>query len=121
MKKQNKKSRSTETSRRRFIAYFSSIGLGTTLVPGILWGRMQETGAQTKYSYSRGQSISPAFEGWWQNDDESFTLFFGYMNTNWEQELDVPVVTWTLDELSDLDDLSCLAPGRSGGGDDVYA
>ena len=36
------------------------------------------------------------------------------------EELDVPVVTWTLDELSDLDDLSCLAPGRSGG-DDVYA
>src|SRR5215510_12832194 len=47
MKKQNKTSRSVEESRRRFIAYFSSIGLGTTLVPGILWGRMQETGAQT--------------------------------------------------------------------------
>src|SRR5262245_57074635 len=47
MKKQNKKSRRVEESRRRFIAYFSSIGLGTTLVPGILWGKMQETGAQT--------------------------------------------------------------------------
>src|SRR5262245_39076702 len=47
MKKRNKKSRSVEDSRRRFITYFSSIGLGTTLVPGILWGRMQETGAQT--------------------------------------------------------------------------
>jgi len=47
MKKQNRKSRSIQESRRRFIAYFSSIGLGATLVPGILWGRMQETGAQT--------------------------------------------------------------------------
>ncbi len=47
MKKQNKKSRRIQESRRRFIAYFSSIGLGTTLVPGILWGKMQETGAQT--------------------------------------------------------------------------
>jgi hypothetical protein len=51
----------------------------------------QETSAQTKYSYSRGQSISPAYEGWWQNDDESFTMFFGYMNSNWEEEFDVPV------------------------------
>ena len=51
----------------------------------------QETSAQTRYSYSKGQSISPAFEGWWQNDDGSFTMFFGYMNSNWEEEFDVPV------------------------------
>ena len=61
----------------------------------------QETSAQTKYSYSRGQSISPAYEGWWQNDDDSFTMFFGYMNSNWEEEFDLPVgpgmsvVPWT--------------------------
>jgi len=35
----------TET-RRRFMAHFTSIGLGTTLVPGILWARMQDAGAQ---------------------------------------------------------------------------
>src|SRR5215831_14660222 len=35
-----------EESRRRFMAYFSSVGLSTTLVPGILWGRMQDAGAQ---------------------------------------------------------------------------
>jgi hypothetical protein len=50
-----------------------------------------ESGAQTRYSYSRGQSISPAYEGWWPNDDGSFTMFFGYMNSNWEEEFDVPV------------------------------
>ena len=47
--------------------------------------------AQTRYSFRSGQSVSPAFEGWWENDDGSFTLFFGYMNTNWEQEFDIPV------------------------------
>jgi hypothetical protein len=47
--------------------------------------------AQTKYSYSRGQTVTPAFEGWWPNDDGSFTMFFGYMNSNWEEEFDVPV------------------------------
>src|ERR1019366_737778 len=42
-----KKMISIKESRRRFIAHFSSIGLGATLVPGILWGKMQEAGAQT--------------------------------------------------------------------------
>src|ERR1700739_3683660 len=42
-------------------------------------------------SYSRGQSVSPAYEGWEQNADGSFNLLFGYMNTNWEEEPDVPV------------------------------
>lgn len=42
-------------------------------------------------SYLKGQNISPAFEGWEQNEDGSFNLLFGYMNRNWEQELDIPV------------------------------
>ena len=42
-------------------------------------------------AYMSGQSISPAYEGWEQNDDGSFDLVFGYMNRNWEQVVDVPV------------------------------
>jgi len=48
------------------------------------------TGAQT-LSYLKGQSVSPAFEGWEQNDDGSFNMLFGYMNRNWEEELDIPI------------------------------
>jgi hypothetical protein len=47
--------------------------------------------AQVRYTYSRGQSVSPAYEGWMLNDDGSFTLYFGYMNTNWEEQFDVPI------------------------------
>ncbi len=47
--------------------------------------------AQTRFMYLRGQTVSPAYEGWWPNDDGSYTLFFGYMNSNWEEQLDVPV------------------------------
>ncbi len=47
--------------------------------------------AQTRFTYSRGQSVSPAFEGWWQNEDGTYSLFFGYMNSNWVEEFDVPV------------------------------
>jgi hypothetical protein len=42
-------------------------------------------------SYNSGQNVSPAFEGWEKNDDGSFNMMFGYMNRNWEEEIDVPV------------------------------
>jgi Asp-tRNA(Asn)/Glu-tRNA(Gln) amidotransferase A subunit family amidase len=34
-------------TRRRFMTHFASIGLGTTLVPGIVWARMQDAGEKT--------------------------------------------------------------------------
>src|SRR5262245_15789847 len=34
-------------TRRRFMTHFASIGLGSTLAPGILWARMQDAGAKT--------------------------------------------------------------------------
>jgi len=42
-------------------------------------------------SYSKGQSVYAAYEGWEQNPDGSYKLLFGYMNSNWEEEFDVPV------------------------------
>ena len=33
---------SPELSRRRFLAYFSSIGLSSTLLPGVLWAQVQD-------------------------------------------------------------------------------
>jgi Asp-tRNA(Asn)/Glu-tRNA(Gln) amidotransferase A subunit family amidase len=34
-------------TRRRFMTHFASVGLGSTLAPGILWARMQDAGAKT--------------------------------------------------------------------------
>ena len=42
-------------------------------------------------SYSSGQPVWPAFEGWEKNDDGSFSFVFGYMNDNWEEEPFVPI------------------------------
>jgi hypothetical protein len=42
-------------------------------------------------SRERGASITPAFEGWYQNPDGSFTLLVGYYNRNSKQTLDIPV------------------------------
>jgi len=38
-----------------------------------------------------GQNIYPAFEGWYQNEDGSFTLLAGYYNRNKKQTLDIPI------------------------------
>lgn len=59
----------------------------TSLAALLLW---HHVGAQTRYTYSSGQSVSPAYEGWMPAPD-GYTLYFGYMNTNWLQELDIPV------------------------------
>jgi hypothetical protein len=38
---------SLDATRRHFIAQFSSLGLAGTLLPGVLWAEVQDTGAQT--------------------------------------------------------------------------
>jgi hypothetical protein len=47
-------------------------------------------GAQS-LSYTKGQNISPAYEGWEQGADGAKYFLFGYMNRNWVEEIDVPV------------------------------
>ena len=42
-------------------------------------------------SYTSGQPVFPAYEGWEKNEDGSFNMVFGYMNDNWQEEIDVPV------------------------------
>ena len=38
-----------------------------------------------------GQNVYPAFEGWYQNSDGSYTLLLGYYNRNKKQTLDIPI------------------------------
>jgi hypothetical protein len=62
--------------------------LALLLASVTLWVSTDRPDAQT---YSRGQNVSPAYEGWERNADGSFNFLFGYMNRNWEEELDVPI------------------------------
>jgi hypothetical protein len=41
--------------------------------------------------YRSGVDVTPAFEGWTTNPDGTFSLYFGYMNRNYEEELEIPV------------------------------
>ena len=61
-----------------------------SLAVAIAWLAATLAGAQG-LTYSRGQNVSPAYEGWEEDPDGSKYFVFGYMNRNWEEELDVPV------------------------------
>jgi len=41
-------------------------------------------------TYTKGQNIAPAYEGWEQDPDGSKWFVFGYMNRNWVEEIDLP-------------------------------
>jgi hypothetical protein len=46
--------------------------------------------AQTRPSFMHGQNVAPAYEGWEEDESGQRYFMFGYMNRNWEEELDVP-------------------------------
>jgi hypothetical protein len=47
--------------------------------------------AAQSLSYSSGQNVSPAYEGWEIGADGTKYFVFGYMNRNWVEEIDVPI------------------------------
>ena len=61
-----------------------------------------------RMNFLRGQIVSPSYEGWWPNDDGTYTLYFGYFNTNWEETYEIPVGPdnyFTLAEAGGADEL----------------
>jgi hypothetical protein len=50
--------------------------------------------AQISYpgaQYLRGQDVSPTFDGWQSNPDGTIAMYFGYLNRNSQEEVDVPI------------------------------
>src|SRR5262245_30250507 len=41
--------------------------------------------------YDTGQNVVAVFEGWERNPDGSFNMVFGYLNRNYDEQLDIPV------------------------------
>jgi len=92
---------------RSIVKKVSALSFVFVLVSGLLMTSTAQ--AQVVFMQLRDQHVSPAFEGWWENEDGSYKLFFGYMNANWEQELDIPIGPdnyFALSEAGVQDDLS---------------
>jgi len=47
--------------------------------------------AHAQIRYSSGQNAAPIFEGWQKSSDGTISMVFGYLNRNFEEELDIPV------------------------------
>jgi len=50
----------------------------------------QPTTRAQSLTFTKGQNVSPAYEGWEESADGTKYFLFGYMNRNWEEELNVP-------------------------------
>src|SRR2546425_2345449 len=48
-------------------------------------------GLSAQIQYAVGQNVAPAFEGWQQNPDGTYSFFFGYLNRNYEEHVDIPI------------------------------
>ena len=55
---------------------------GTMLVDGRTQG---------SFVQKTGLGVVPIYEGWYKNPDGAISLSFGYLNRNYEEELDIPV------------------------------
>ena len=40
---------------------------------------------------SSGQTVTPAFEGWYRNPDGTFSISFGYFNRNADEVVQIPI------------------------------
>src|SRR5688572_28399290 len=74
---------------RRAIVMFRShrrlVRLAVALIL-VLTARLQTLELRT-----HGQNVAPVYEGWEKNADGTFTMYFGYMNRNYEEIVEVPV------------------------------
>ena len=59
--------------------------------------------AAVAQTYHSGQNLQPVFEGWVQNPDGTFDMLFGYLNRNYEEELNIPVGPDNFLEPGDID------------------
>ena len=70
--------------------YWAAICSGILLLSGTLAIPAQIPGT-TQTRHTRGQDVSPTYEGWEKNADGTYTMHFGYYNRNSEEDLDVSV------------------------------
>jgi hypothetical protein len=63
--------------------------------------------------YARGQSIQPVFEGWEKNPDGTYSMWFGYLNRNYEERLNIPAGPSNGFNGEDMGQVEVFEPRRS--------
>jgi len=78
----------------RFITPKLKAAILFSLLPVSIYGQQIELPQQywsAELIRPHGQPVIPLFDGWFQNDDGSNTMCFGYFNLNSKQAVDIPI------------------------------
>jgi hypothetical protein len=75
----------------RFLMISVRAFLGLILIPQFAGSQQPSISDRMGVRHWSGQSVSPVYEGFDKNPDGTFNLWFGYMNLNWEEHLDIPI------------------------------
>src|SRR5262245_50283847 len=75
---------------RRFMPFFL-LGLAVCGTSALALAQQRDGQLSGNIKYNAGQSVQPIFEGWTKNPDGSYQLFFGYLNRNHVEEVQVAV------------------------------
>lgn len=67
------------------------VGFGVVVIGLALVAARSLPAQEEPIHHDAGQSVTPSFEGWYQNPDGTYSLSFGYMNRNYKEELDIPI------------------------------
>ena len=66
----------------------TGLALGLALLSGVSLGAVQLPLAPVS---GAGETVTPAFEGWYESPDGALSLSFGYFNRNGEEILEIPI------------------------------
>ena len=67
------------------------MGIGRLACFGLAVAMLICVHSHAQERFASGQNIVPVFEGWERNADGSFNMVFGYMNRNYEEQLEIPI------------------------------
>src|SRR5262245_20577825 len=68
----------------------SALSVATLLAGASLAAQQPGATMPLEPARERGTSVTPAYEGWYQNADGSYSLLLGYYNRNSKQTFDIP-------------------------------
>lgn len=70
---------------------YTIFGLAAAMIVVALPAAAQYKQLPMEPLHERGASVTPSYEGWWQNPDGTYSLMFGYFNRNTKESPDVPI------------------------------
>src|SRR5438445_8513017 len=76
---------------KRFRWIVCTVALSIGLIAARTSAQISQPNSLGQIRHAAGQNVVPVFEGWERNTDGSFNMVFGYMNRNYEEQVDIPV------------------------------